>query len=294
MPFNDGIDRKFCFSLTDFREFEYCPFRFFVLHHFGLGKKYELAEGNFNMALGSLLDETIKLFHQTNSYNQPPEYVANLIKASLNKMLDKVAKSSSPTFYSAIKYFLDDNLCKKASEIFIEYYNALNGHIKKSIEPVGFCEWIIEGEDGKWKLWGGPDAIEMGDDGIPEICDYKYREDVEKGKENLDMDLMPKLYTLLCCKRLIDLGYKKARFIVRLWLEPKNNDLYEEFDLDKVFQFEEIFKQKIAKIISTTKLSFCNKSFCKICNSNKKGEFLRELESKKIIQMDENLLFSPV
>ncbi len=309
MPFNDGIDRKYSFSLTDFHDFDYCPFRFFLFHHLGLGKKYELAEGSYNMALGCLLDETIKLFHKqsfstskqsfftskTKSYGQPPLYIESLIKASCKKILDKIAYQNSPSFYSCLKPFLDDGLCKQATDVFINYYLRLDKKIKKSITEVGFCEWIVKddpstdstsslqaGSGQAFKLWGGPDTIEMGDGGIPEICDYKYRENKENGKESFDMDLMPKLYTLLCCKKLLDLGFKKVRFIIRLWLEPKNNSYYEEFDLEKVAQIEEIFKQKILRILNTREIIFCEKPFCKACNSDKRSIYLTLCKNKNL------------
>ncbi len=312
MPFNDGIDRKFCFSLTDFHDFDYCLFRFFVFHH--LNKKYELAEGNENMALGSLLDQTIKIFHQSKAYGQPPEYLENLVKAALKLMKERVARQSAPSFYSSIMPFLTEELVTKAAQIFKNYYSTLDGKIRQSLGEVGFCEWIIKTDDPStlqhvqgrpeqgrrttgsgqvWKLWGGPDALEMGEDGIPEIVDYKFRENTEQGKTSLDMDLMPKLYTLLCANKLLDMGYKKARFVVRFWQEPLRNDFYEEFDLEEVKQYEELFKQKIATILQTKQVSFCEMPFCKACQAKNRKEYLKELEVKKIIQVDTDILFAP-
>lgn len=290
MPFNDGISRINSFSLTDFHEFDYCPFRFFVFHH--LGKKYEMAEGSRPLALGSLLDETIKLFHKTKSYGQPPEYVRNLVRAACNKMLEKEAKQSSPSFYSAIKDFLDDELCKEAEEIFVNYYLALNKKIKPAIDEVGFCEWIINSENGVWKLWGGPDTLEMGEDGVPEIVDYKYRENIENGKNNMDMDLMPKIYTMLVSKKLLEKGFRKARFIVRFWQDPKEEGFFEEFDLEEIAKYEEVFKQRIEKIFNTSEIKFCEKVFCKACKSEQRLLFIKELENKKLIKFDESLLFA--
>ncbi len=284
MPYGDGIDRKYSFSLTDFHDFDHCSFRFFVFHHFGLGKKYELAEGNYNMALGSLLDETLKLFHKTKSYGKPPEYILGLIKASCNKMINKVSSQSSPSFYSAIEPFLDEKLCQKALEIFTNYYQELNQKINESFADPGFCEWIIEDEENskKYKLWGGPDALEMGKDDIPEVVDYKYRADSESGKENIDMELMPKMYILLCLNKLKSLNFKKARFRIRFWLDSKEDNFFEDFDLDQVQSLQEQFKQKILKILQTQEVSFCEKPFCKVCHSPRRSEFLRELVQKGV------------
>lgn len=292
MPWNDGIDRKFCFSITDFHEFEACPFRFFVYHH--LGKKYELSEGSESLALGCLLDQTIKIFHSSRSYGCSPDYIENLIKAAYLHIKEKVAKQSSVSFYSGIEPFLTPELCAKATEIFKNYYLALDKKIKPSLGEVGFCEWIIKGEDGeRFKLWGGPDAIELGDDGVAEIVDYKSRENIEAGKAGMDMDLMPKIYILLCLKKLEEKGYKKARFIVRFWQDPKEDGFFEDFDLSLVTQFEDIFEQKISKILATSNLIFCDKAYCKACSSEKRGEYLRELETKKLIQLDDSILFNP-
>ena len=54
------------YSLTDFHDFEECKFRFFVRHH--LGKKYEIAKGSRQMALGVLLDRSIKEIHKYKGY----------------------------------------------------------------------------------------------------------------------------------------------------------------------------------------------------------------------------------
>lgn len=278
MPFNDGIPRKNCYSLTDLNEFESCPFRFFVKHD--LGKKYEIEEGNFNVALGCLLDQAIKLFHSTNAYGQPPEYVRNLVKASCNQMIEKIERSSGPSFYSSIKEFLNEELCTKASEIFENYYKERDCKINKSLGNVGFCQWVI---DNKFKLWGGPDTLEKGDDGIPEVVDYKSRENIEKGKDNMDMDLMPKIYTLLCAKDLLKKGYKKARFRVRFWQDPSEEGFYEEFDLDEVLKYEILFKGMIEKIINTTQITFCERSFCKACNSPDKDLFIAELAKQGLV-----------
>ncbi|MBI2021596.1 PD-(D/E)XK nuclease family protein [Candidatus Daviesbacteria bacterium] len=280
MPYNDGIPRINCYSLTDFHTFEFCPFRFFVTHH--LEKKYEIEEGNYNMALGSLLDETIKLFHKTRSYNQPLQYIKNLITASCKQMIDKVKYQKRPSFYSGIEKFLNDDLCQKAYEIFTAYYETLGRRIKPAIAEVGFCEWVIKSDEGVWKIWGGPDAIEAGDDGTAEVVDYKFREDIEKGKDNMDMDLMPKVYVLLCLDKLAKLGFSKARFVVRFWQDPLDNSFYEEFDLSEVAKFESILKQKIIKILSVSEVSFCNKDFCRACQSDRKSEFIKELKKMGI------------
>ena len=286
MSFGDGIPRKHCFSVTDFHDFERCSFCFFVTHH--LDKKYELAEGSKALALGSLLDETIKLFHSAKLYGQPPESLVGVVmgaKRHIKEKVDKQSFSSSktpgkPSFYTAVLPFLDEQLTQKAIDIFQNYYQSLNQKIKPSLGPVGFCERLIPGSKGDlmYKLWGGPDAYEIGEDGVIEIVDYKSREDVQKGKEGMDMDLMPKMYTLLCSKFLMDRGYKKARFIVRFWQDPKEEGFYEEFDLEKVQVFDEYFRQLIEKILATTELNFCEKPYCKGCFSPKREEFLADLK----------------
>lgn len=275
MPFDDGISRLHSFSLTDFHDFDSCPFKFFVKHH--LNKKYDLEEGNYFAALGSLLDQSVKLFHKTRAYGCSPEYLKNLIKGACNQMTAQIKKRSTPSFYSSIKDFLNDDLCEKAAEIFVKYYKGRDCQIRQSLGDVGFCEWVIETPEGRWKLWGGPDTLELGDDGIPEIVDYKSRENLEKGKSYMDMDLMPKIYTLLCSKKLLQMGFKKARFIVRYWQDPKDESFYEEFDLEQVKNYEEIFKQKIQRILTAQNIKFCEKSFCPACRSKERQEYIKEL-----------------
>src|SRR5258708_30098898 len=66
MPYGDGIPKINCYSLTDLHDFEQCPFRFYVRHH--LDRKYEIDESSAVIALGNLLDQSIKRFHKENSY----------------------------------------------------------------------------------------------------------------------------------------------------------------------------------------------------------------------------------
>jgi hypothetical protein len=278
MPYNDGISATHSFSLTDFHEFEKCSFAFFVKHH--LGKKYELAdsEGSLQLALGSLLDGAIKKFHESKAYGCPPEYIYNLIKASCSEIQEKIKKQKGPSFYSSIEKFLDDGLCEKAAKIFTDYYVGRERKINRSLGSVGFCEWIIEVEDNKYKLWGGPDAFEEGEDGVPEVVDYKSREDIEIGKRGMDMDLMPKIYILLSLPFLQKNNFKRARFVVRFWQDPLEAGFYEEFDLEKFKELEELFKYKIEKILGVTEFSFCEKPYCKACKAQKRNEFVMGLQ----------------
>lgn len=287
MSFGDGIDRKFCYSLTDLHEFDYCPFRFFVKHH--LGKKYEIEEGNGQLALGVILDQSIKLFHESKAYGQPKEYLANIVRRAVFVIKEDAKRKPSPSFYSAVLPFLSEELIEKAIKIFQSYYEGISGKVLKSLGKVGFCEWVLEGKDQQFKLWGGPDAFEMGEDGIPEIVDYKSRsnEDVQKGRDNIDMELMPKLYTLLCAKKLLGMGYKKAKFIVRIWQSPNDNSLYEEFDLEAIDSLEPIFLQKIVKIEETKELEFCQKKFCRACNHKDREKFVLELERLGLVPAED-------
>lgn len=275
MAFNN-IPRQYCFSLGDFHNFEKCFFNFLVKHH--LQKRYEIEEGNVNQAIGSLLDLVIKIIHRSKAYHQPLDYIlTSIFKAAEGEIRDKVERAGLKSFYGAtIKFLTEENL-KKAKEIFKKYYEAREGKINRTVINERFWECMLEG-DQVLKLWGGPDALEMGEDGIVEVVDYKYFEDPHKGKNGLDMDLMPKLYTLLCSSELLKSGHKKARFRVRSWNDPQDESLYEEFDLENVSLLKDFFRHKIEKILSVSEITFCQKDYCKACNSEQKEEWLKQLK----------------
>lgn len=282
MAFGD-VPKINSFSLGDLHDFDKCVFAFFVKHH--LGKKYELAEGNPNQATGSLLDLAIKKLHRAKAYHEPPDYLTNLIKAAANTIKEDVEFRGKNSFYGSQLDFLTDEVILKAQEIFKNYCQSLNGQFKRwvttpiSQKPKPFWEHnLLAGVP--LKLWGGPDAIEMGEDNIPEIVDYKYFEDVEKGKSNLDMDLMPKVYTLLCAQDLQQAGFDKARFVVRFWQEPQNTSFYEEFDLGKMAYIEDFLRDKIERILRTKELSFCERDYCVVCKSDKREEWIKELKKQ--------------
>lgn len=279
----DDTPKTNCFSLGDFHDFNRCIFAFFVKHH--LGKKYELAEGNINQAIGSLLDLSIKKLHRAQAYNQPPEYLQNLVKAAEVEMREDVSRKGKNSFFGAQIEFLTPEAIEKAKQIFKKYCESKHGKFKKMVKtPITqkqkpFWERVIPGEE-PLKLWGGPDAIEMGEDGIPEIVDYKYFEDLDRGKTNLDMDLMPKVYTLLCATDLKNTGFDKARFKVRFWEDPEDESFYEEFDLGQDINLEDFFKDMIQRILRTKELTFCERDWCKVCKSEKREIWIKELTSK--------------
>lgn len=283
----DDIPRTHAFSLGDFHDFDHCVFRFFVNHH--LQKKYELAEGTANQVVGSLLDLAIKKLHQVKAYGQPVEYLPNLIRAAEREIKEDVAKRGTNSFYGAQLPFLSEETVTKAQQIFKSYYLGLGGKVKrmvatpttKKVKP--FWEYVMVSAE-PLKLWGAADSIEMGENNIPEVVDYKYFDKGDESTEFLDMDLMPKLYTLLCAKELVDLEHKTARFYVRLWHDPGNNSYYEEFDLAIMPNIEAFFKDKMERILRTRELSFCEKEFCKACNSPHREEWVSQLKTQGWIE----------
>ena len=278
----DRLDRIYCFSLGDFHTFEKCHFDFLVKHH--LQKKYEIAEGSKNLAIGTLLDLAIKKLHLSKAYSQPIDYlVTALFKAAENDVREQAQREGPQSFYGATVEFLTPEVINRAQNIFKNYYLQRNGKINKAILSKRFWECLIEGERAL-KIWGGPDTLELGDDGIPEIVDYKYFEDPQKGKNGLDMDIMPKLYTLLCAPELLKSGYKKARFRVRSWTDPTDESLFEEFDLEITANLKDFFRMKIEKILSITELKFCQRPYCRSCNHEQKENWIEELKLKKFIQ----------
>lgn len=284
MGFSDGIPRANSFSLTDFKDFDSCSFRFFVSHHLGLGKKYEIAVGSFSLALGTLLDESIKLFLATKAQGN----ISHIVRGALNKIQSIVSKQTGPSFYSSSKDFLDRELLEEAIEIFEKYYKDLNGKMKPSLGEVEFCERIIKDESNFYKIWGSPDTIEMGEDGVPEVCDYKFMDPTEEKKQNLDFELSSSLYMLLCARKLINLGFEKARFCIRFWKKGKDDSLKKDFYLSDVFEFEVIFKKKIKEIINTKEFIFCEKPFCNACKSKEREIFVIELEKRHLLPLQSN------
>lgn len=284
----DSIPRTHSFSLGDLHEYDRCVFSFFVKHH--LGKKYELAEGNQNQVIGTLLDLAMKKLHQAKAYDQPAEYLQNLIKAAERDIREDVAKRGKNSFYGAQIEFLTEETLLKAQEIFKKYTQDLAGKYRKYVltaisqKTKPFWERIIASTEAL-KLWGAPDAIEMGEDGVPEVVDYKYYEDLERAQKNLDMDLMPKVYTLLCAEDLQASGYSKVRFKIRFWQDPKNESFYEEFDLTNAQNLEDFLKDKIERILRTTEISFCEKGYCQVCKHPDRPKWLQELADKGFVKL---------
>lgn len=282
MSYGDGIPKINCYSLTDFHDFEQCPFRFLVRHH--LDRKYEIDESSPQIALGNLLDQSIKRFHKEQCYGtKSSQRLIKLVRDCADEMRYLVAKAESQGknhFFRATIPYLTEDIINQAIQIFTDYYVKRKGNIHKALCEVGFCEFPIAIEGDNFKLWGGPDCIEIGEDGIPEIVDYKSRLNLENGKAYMDMDLMPKMYVLLCSQRLLQMGHKSARFIVRFWQDPLEEGFYEEFNIEAMDGQSYLFQQKIQRILGVTEFKPCNRQFCAACKSAKKDEFLMELTKK--------------
>lgn len=278
----DSIPRTHSFSLGDFHDFDWCVFRFFVNHH--LQKKYELSEGSLNQTIGSLLDLAVKKLHQKKADKQQVKSLSDLIEEAEMHIRDQVAASGIHSFFGAQIPYLTEAV-PLAQQIFKEYDQVIEGKYQAlvltptmtKLKP--FWKHVIQTPSQDVQLWGGPDVIELGKDGVPEIVDYKYRER-EEDQVKMDMDLMPKIYTLLCAEELKTMGFSKARFRVKFWQNPKEDSFYEEFDLANMPNLEEFFKDKIDRILRTSELQFCEKDFCKVCKSPKRNEWISQIKVK--------------
>lgn len=266
------------YSLSDFHDFDSCIFKFLVKHH--LGKKYEIGKGSPQMALGVLLDKTIKVIHSfgEKSYQATPERLIGAVRYSAKKIIEEENISPKhPNFNTATVEFLTEEVLIAAENTLLNYLTQIQA-LRKSLGEVSFLQKTVEVDGEKYKLWGGPDTLEIGDDGLPEIIDYKSRQDIAKGKQNMDMDLMPKMYTLLMAEGLLQKGYKKARFKVKFWQDPLDETFAQDFDLENLSEIEELFKEKIKKINENKQIDFCMMQYCEACNSDKSDDFVAELE----------------
>ncbi len=281
------------YSLTDFHDFEECKFRFFVRHH--LDRKYEIAKGSDQLALGVLLDRAIKEVHRNKdkgSYKAPIERLVKSVRYAEKLIREEEQNSPKrPNFSTAVVEYFTEDVIKTAEFLFHNFCMQKQGKFKESIFDVGFCKWTLKIGNEEFVLWGGPDTVEMGEDGVPEVIDYKSRQNISRGKDYMDMDLMPKLYMLLTCQELQRRGFKKARFRVVFWQDPLEDEFYQDFDLEQVKEHEKIFVEKIEKIIKHAEIDYCGGQYCDACNYEKKNDFISELKEKgfKIITGEELL-----
>jgi hypothetical protein len=270
------------YSLTDFHDFDECKFRFFVRHD--LDHKYEIASGSEQMALGVILDRAIKEVHRNRekgSYKAPVERLVKSVRYAV-KLIQEEEKNSPkrPNFSTAVVGYFTEDVIVTAESIFKNYCEQMEGKFKQAIFDIGFCKWVLKVGDQEFVLWGGPDTVEMGLDGIPEVIDYKSRQNITSGKTRMDMELMPKMYMLLTLNDLRKLGFKKARFKVIFWQDPQEETFFEEFDLSQVSELENIFADKIKIILDQKEIDCCGGKYCDACNSEKREEFIKELNDK--------------
>lgn len=287
----DGIPNFRAYSLTDIHEFDSCVFRFLVRHH--LEKKKEIDDSNPAMALGTLLDESIKRFHLTNGYDLGEGYILNAVMGAFGHIQDSVNTKKEKSFYFKHIEFMTPELIEKAVEVFKSYHRGLGGKIKKSLCQVDFCSYTLVHPTGPVKLWGLPDTFEIGEDGVIEVVDYKYHENPVKGAARLDMDMMPKIYVLLTAKFLLSRGFERARFVVRLWSDPANDSFQEEYDLLHLDNTISAILKKLDPILQNTNISFCERQYCRACKSEKRLEYLSAIQEEFQMQILEDLIKTP-
>lgn len=273
----DFIPKIKGYSLSDFHDYDSCVFKFLVKHD--LDKKYEIGKGSAQMALGVLLDKTIKNIHKRPAYDYPLKRLLKGVRFSAEEIKKEEQSKPRPNFNTATVEFLSEDVILAAEQVLQNYYQQIEGKFKQKISDIGFYQTILDIDGDKYKIWGGPDTLEMGEDGMPEIVDYKSRQDIAKGKQNMDMDLMPKLYTLLLSGDLLRKGFKKARFKVVFWQDPKDQSFAREFNLEDLSEVEELFKEKIKAILGSKIITFCMLPYCEACNSEKSEEYVAELEN---------------
>jgi hypothetical protein len=157
------------YSLTDFHDFDECPFRFFVRHH--LNRKYEIDSGNEVIALGNLLDQAIKKFHADKLYGcKSSAKIKRLIDDSVISIKGQVTLAQMEgrhQFYETTVPFLTSEVIEQAKQIFLDYYIKRKGKINESLGDIGFCKYPIALQGDNFVLWGGADTLELGDDGMP-------------------------------------------------------------------------------------------------------------------------------
>ncbi len=270
------------YSLTDFHDFEECKFRFFVRHH--LDHKYEIASGSEQMALGVILDRAIKEVHRNRDKGSYKASVDRLVKSVRYavKLIQEEEKNSPkrPNFSTAVVEYFTEDVILTAEGIFKNFCIQMQGQFKEAVFDIGFCKWVLKVGGQDFVMWGGPDTVEMGLDGIPEVIDYKSRQNITTGKTRMDMDLMPKMYILLTLNDLRKLGFKKARFRVIFWQDPKEDTFFEEFDLKEVSNLEKIFSDKIEVILKQKEVDCCSGKYCDACNAEKREVYIKELEAQ--------------
>lgn len=293
MPFDDGIPSTRKFAVSDFTTYDFCQLKFFVFKY--LGKKYELSQGSPALSLGTVLDESIKKFHKAKAYGQPKEYLANIVRAAVADIRERAAKNpDKKSFHSASAENINEELIEKAIKLFQEYYLARDSKINRSLGEVKFSKVPIEGTDGQLMLWGWPDTYELGEDGVPEVVDYKSRENMSKGNLNLNMDLLSKAYILLSAEPMLKMGYQKAKFRIRFWQDPKEESYFEEFDLMDTEHFKEYFRDKMERILRSDEIVGCSSERCEVCGSPEKDALVKDLVEMgyKVVSSEHLLLES--
>lgn len=281
------------YSLTDFHDFDECLFRFFVRHH--LDRKYEIGSGSPQMALGVVLDQSIKNIHRYKAYNHPVERIVKVVRYSAKKIAEKEADNPrKPNFDSAVVPFLTEDVLIAAEQILKNYYHQIKGKFQRSVMEVDFCKKVLDVDGVSFQLWGGPDTIEIGSDGMIEVIDYKSRTDITRGKQNMDMNLMPRIYTLLVADKLLHLGHEKARFVVKFWQDPAESGFTQEYDLKALTEHEDVFKDLIRKIIVTKQVTFCGRKFCDACNYENRSAFIQELHELGFDLLQPEAMLVPV
>jgi hypothetical protein len=122
---SDFIPKIRGYSLSDLHDFDTCVFKFLVKHE--LDKKYEIGKGSPQMALGVLLDKTIKNIHKRPAYHYPLKRLLKGVRFSAEEIKEEEKSKPRPNFNTATVEFLTEEVILAAEQVLQNYHQ----HIKK-------------------------------------------------------------------------------------------------------------------------------------------------------------------
>ena len=141
---SDYVPNTHGYSLSDFHDFDACIFKFLVKHE--LQKKYEIGKGSPQMALGVLLDKTIKVIHSfgNKSYSATPQRLKGAVRYSAKLIIEEEKNNpKKPNFNTATVEFLNEDIFIAAENALVNYLTQVK-KLKKSLGEVKFLQELLK------------------------------------------------------------------------------------------------------------------------------------------------------
>jgi len=270
---DDKATKEIVYSHSRLWLFESCP-EFYKLKY--VDKKLPIIPTSMPLFLGSTVHEALEwLYHQIKHREVSIDDLIEYFSERWTKNFDENIKAENGDEYEAYN---------KGIRFLTDYYTKNKPFNEKVIAIEHKIVFPLD-DEGKYKIQGFIDRLDMSEDGIYEVHDYKTNQ-VMKKKEEIDSDRQLAFY---------DIGLKHALGkdikVKLIWhFLNFNREVSSERTLEQLEQLKKDTIELIKRIESETEWPACGLRYCDWCSYKKENNITYESFIKEYDEMKQKAI----